>query len=470
MASRVVHPRQEQIGDREGPRDECGVFGMYAPDEDVVRLARTALAALQHRGQESAGIATSHAGHLRRVCDVGLVHQVFGDSVVRDWPADLAIGHVRYSTCGTDPRRDAQPLQCSGPRPIMLAHNGNLINATRLRAELGDAGTDSELIAILLAMQSAPRIEDAVQEVMSRLQGAYAVVAIMDGRLVAFRDPLGIRPLVLGRLGRRFCVASETCALDAIGARFLRDVEPGEIITVGGEGITTRRPSSPPLRTLCVFENIYFASPDSRMDGRLLRSTRATMGRLLAREAPAQADVVIAVPESGIAAAQGFARVSSLPCEAGLLRLPAVGRSFIQPGQARRSAAVRQKFHAVPQVVAGKRVAVVDDSLVRGTTLSWIVELLRGAGAAEVHLRICSPPLRHPCRYGIDLPTRREMVTHGRTSAEVAAHLGADSLAHLSMGALYEAIGSPLGHCDGCFTGHYPLPSTPAPAACLADS
>ncbi len=452
------------IDDRDGPRDECGVFGLFAPGSEVARLAYFALYALQHRGQESAGIATAQGGRIMTLRDQGLVNQVFDEQKLRALQGEMVLGHVRYSTTGASSWENSQPVWRSDRREVALAHNGNLVNAVALHGELRGAGvafrstSDSEIIAALLSTHPAESLEDAVADVMTRIEGAYSTVVMTRDRIVAFRDPAGMRPLSLGMLGDRYCVASESCAFDIIGAEFLRDVQPGEIVTLGPRGLQTRIAVQSDRQALCVFEHIYFARPDSRLGGQVLQVSRGRMGEILAREAPADADLVIPVPDSGNPAARGYARASGLPSDDGLIKNRYVARTFIQPGQELRRHGLRLKFNPLPEVVAGKRVVVVDDSIVRGNTTRQIVAMLRGAGAAEVHMRISAPPIRNPCHYGIDMSTREEMIAHGRTEAEVATELGADSLAYLSLQGVYEAIrGERDTHCDACFSGRYPL-------------
>jgi amidophosphoribosyltransferase len=454
--------------DRDGPRDECGVFGIVAPGRDVARLAYFALYALQHRGQESAGIATAQSGHIMTMRDQGLVNQVFDEQKLRALQGDMAVGHVRYSTTGANSWENSQPVWRADRREVALGHNGNLVNAVELHGELRGRGvsfrstSDSEIIAALLSTHEADTLEDALVDVLGRLEGAYSTVVMTKDRIVAFRDPLGLRPLSLGLLDDDvYCVASETCAFDIIGARFLRDVQPGEVVSLVPGGIRVRQAVPSPRRALCVFEHIYFARPDSRLGGQPLQVARGRMGEILAREAPADADLVIPVPDSGNPAARGYARASGLPQDDGLIKNRYVARTFIQPGQELRRHGLRLKFNPLPEVVAGRRLVVVDDSIVRGSTTRRIVQMLRDAGAAEVHMRISAPPIRHPCHYGIDMSTREEMIAHGRTEAEVAAELGADSLAYLSLAGVYEAIsGTPDSHCDACFSGEYPLAGT----------
>jgi amidophosphoribosyltransferase len=458
---------------RDGPRDECGVFGIYAPERDVARLAYFGLFALQHRGQESAGIATAaHGGDIMAIRDQGLVAQVFDEHTLSSLLGDMAIGHVRYSTTGSSEWQNAQPVVRDDSRALALAHNGNLINAVELYNELREqevpfgSTSDSEIIAALLARHEAARIEDAVADVVPCLRGAFSTVVMTEQAVVAFRDPHGLRPLALGVLEQEhgpaaYCVASESCAFNLIGARFLREVQPGEIVTLTDGGFRSRIVGEPQRKAMCVFEYIYFARPDSRLGGKVLQVARAKMGEILWREAPVEADLVIPVPDSGNPAARGLARAAGLPQDDGFIKNRYVARTFIQPGQELRKHGLRLKFNPLPEVVTGKRLIVVDDSIVRGNTTRQIVQMLREAGAAEIHLRISAPPIKHPCHYGIDMSTREEMIAHGRTVQEVAAELGADSLHYLSLEGVYEAIGgSRADHCDACFSGEYPLPGT----------
>ncbi len=458
---------------RDGPRDECGVFGIYAPGHDVARLAYFALFALQHRGQESAGIATApRGGSIMAIRDQGLVAQVFDEHTLRSLVGDMAIGHVRYSTTGSSQWENAQPIVRDDRRTVALAHNGNLINAVELHSELRGqdvpfrSTSDSEIIAAMLANHPAERIEDAVVDVLPRLRGAFSTVVMTEDAVVAFRDPHGLRPLALGVIedgmgGAAYCVASESCAFDLIGARFLREVQPGEVVTLVPGGIRSKVVSGSERRAFCVFEYIYFARPDSRMAGTVLQVARARMGEILWRESPVEADLVIAVPDSGNAAARGVARAAGLPQDDGFIKNRYVARTFIQPGQELRRLGVRLKFNPLPEVVAGKRLVVVDDSIVRGNTTRQNMKMLRDAGAAELHLRISAPPIKHPCHYGIDMSTREEMIAHGREVDEIAAELGVDSLHYLSLGGVYEAVGASRDtHCDACFSGEYPLAGT----------
>ncbi|HWO84193.1 MAG TPA: amidophosphoribosyltransferase [Solirubrobacterales bacterium] len=457
-------PDQGFSTDREGPRDECGVFGVYAPGHEVSRLAYFGLYALQHRGQESAGIATCEGGMITTMRDQGLVSQVFSEEKLAAMQGDMAIGHVRYSTTGGGSWENAQPIWRDDGREVALAHNGNLTNAVELWGELKEQGlkfrgtSDSEVIAALLSSHDGKMIEDAVQDVMPRLQGAYSTVVMTKRAIVAFRDPHGIRPLSLGRLGDRFVVASESCAFDIIGAKLMREVHPGEMVSLTERGLETRQVVKAERRASCVFEHIYFSRPDSRLEGKVLQQSRGRMGEILWRQAPVEADLVISVPDSGNPAAAGFSRASGIPRDDGLIKNRYVARTFIQPGQELRKHGLRLKFNPLPEIVAGQRLVVVDDSIVRGNTTRQIVGMLRDAGASEVHLRISAPPIRNPCHYGVDMSTREEMIAHNRSVEEIAEELEADSLAYLSIAGVYEAIGGDPGeHCDACFTGDYPL-------------
>jgi amidophosphoribosyltransferase len=452
---------------RDGPRDECGVFGVYAPESDVARLAYFALYALQHRGQESAGIATTDSGEIVTVRELGLVSQVFDETKLRALPGSMAIGHVRYSTTGSSAWQNAQPIHRSDRHNVALAHNGNLINAVELHAELRERGfrfsstSDSEIIAALISTHESDHVVDAIADVMPRLKGAFSTVVMSPEGVFAFRDGAGLRPLALGQIGDRYCVASESCAFDIIGAELLREVQPGELVGLGERGIELRQVVDSERRAFCVFEHIYFARPDSKLEGRRAQVSRERMGEILWQESPVEGDLVIAVPDSGNPAANGFAKASGIPQGDGLIKNRYVARTFIQPGQELRKHGLRMKFNPLPEVVGGKRIVVVDDSIVRGNTTRQIIGMLRDAGASQVHLRISAPPIRHPCHYGIDMSTRQEMIAHDRSVADVARELDADSLAYLSLEGLYDAIGSTREtHCDACFTGEYPLERT----------
>ena len=452
--------------DLDHPKEECGVFGVVAPGRDVSRIAFFALHAMQHRGQESAGIAVADDGRVVVQRDLGLVNDVFDESALRTLTGGMAIGHVRYSTTGANKWDNAQPVTRTGHRGIVaLGHNGNLTNTVHLRAELAAQGldmnatTDSELIAAAIAREPGTLL-DAVAAAMPYLAGAFSVVAMTAEELVAFRDPFGVRPLVVGQIpDHGWCVASETCAFDQIGARFEREVSPGEAVRITASGIESVRamPSRGPK--LCVFESIYFARPDSILEGQAVWDARRLMGKALAEESPADADLVVGLPDSGTPAAVGFANASGIPYAEAVVRNRYVGRSFIQPEQHLRQNGVRMKFNPLRSVIGGKRLVVVDDSIVRGTTMRQIVTMLQDAGASEVHLRISSPPVAWPCFYGIDMATRDELIAAGATVDEICDLVGAATLAYLSLDGLTAAIGQPAGNsCRACFTGEYPIP------------
>jgi amidophosphoribosyltransferase len=441
----------------------CGVFGVYAPERDVARLSYFGLFSLQHRGQESAGIAVSEDGRLTALRDLGLVTQVFDEQKLHGLKGDVAIGHTRYSTTGSSQWSNAQPLVQHGhSRTIALGHNGNLVNADALRAELHAEdvklrGTsDSEVIAALIANADVP-LDEAVARAMRRLEGAYSVVALSEGTLIAFRDPHGFRPLVIGKLHDDWVVASETCAFDLVGAEFVREVERGEVVLVDGDGMRSLQAVEPPeAGALCVFEFFYLARPDTRLDGIEVHGARVRMGERLAQEAPADADLVLPIPDSGTPAAIGFSRALGIPFSEGLIKNRYIGRTFIQPDQELRRQGVRLKFNPLAEV-AGKRVVVVDDSIVRGNTTRAIVQMLFDAGAAEVHVRISSPPVIGQCFYGIDLADPEEMIAAGKTVEEVREYIGATSLAYLSLDGLVRSTRRPESDlCLACLTRRYP--------------
>ncbi|HEY5099095.1 MAG TPA: amidophosphoribosyltransferase [Gaiellaceae bacterium] len=441
----------------------CGVFGVYAPERDVARLTYFGLFSLQHRGQESAGIAVSENGRLTALRDLGLVTQVFDEQKLHALQGQVAIGHTRYSTTGSSGWANAQPLVQHGRnRTVALGHNGNLVNADVLREELRAEGatlrgtSDSEVIAALIANADAP-LDEAVAGAMRKLQGAYSVVALSEGTLIAFRDPLGFRPLVLGRVNDDWVVASETCAFDLVGAEHVREVERGEIVLVDGDGMRSVQAVEPPANgALCIFEFFYLARPDTRLDGIEVHGARVRMGERLAEEAPADAELVLPIPDSGTPAAIGFSRALGIPFSEGLIKNRYIGRTFIQPDQELRRLGVRLKFNPLAEV-AGKRVVVVDDSIVRGNTTRAIVQMLFDAGAIEVHVRISSPPVIGQCFYGIDLADPQEMVAAGKTVEEVREYIGATSLAYLSHEGLVEATRRPESDlCRACLTRQYP--------------
>jgi amidophosphoribosyltransferase len=460
-------------------KEACGVFGVYAPGKRVANLTFDGLFALQHRGQESAGMAVSDGETITVVKDMGLVATVFDERSLSALLGDLAIGHTRYSTHGASDWAGAQPVyRPVGKAGFALGHNGNLTNTAALAEKVGmlpgSIATDSDVVAELLA-RSFPETEDlatALQAVLPIVEGAFSFVLMSSERLFGVRDPYGFRPLCLGRLGpaeapEGWVLASETPALSVIGASFVREVAPGELVVIDAEGphsleIPWLREVGP---RLCIFEFAYIARPDSRLYGREVHETRCRMGELLAEQAPADADMVMGVPESGVPAAEGFARASGIPYGQGLVKNRYIGRSFIAPDQQVRADAVRRKLNPLSDTIAGKRLVVVDDSIVRGTTQRSVIRMLREAGAAEVHLRISSPPWRWPCFYGIDTPSHEELLATDHTVDEMAEILGADSLAYISIENLKAAIGVDGGFCDACFTGDYPtaLPPSAAP-------
>ncbi len=437
----------------------CGVFGVRSEERDVARLAYFGLFALQHRGQESAGIAVSDRGRVTALRDMGLVTQVFDEQKLRGLRGQLAIGHTRYSTTGSTHWANAQPIVRHGPvRTIALGHNGNLTNATELRAELPGlrSTSDTEVIAALVAGSDLP-LEDAVAAAMARLDGAYSVVALSEGKLLAFRDPHGFRPLCLGRLGRDWVVASESCALDLVGAELEREIQPGELVVVDEEGPRARQAVPPATNgSLCIFELFYLARPDTRLAGVEVHGARVRMGERLAEEAPVGADLVLPVPDSGTPAAIGFARATGIPFSEGLIKNRYVGRTFIEPDQGLREQGIRLKFNPLAEV-AGKRLVVVDDSIVRGSTTRQIVTMLFDAGAVEVHVRVSAPPIVSPCFYGIDFAGEAELVAAGRSVEEVRERIGATSLAYLSLDGLQAATRRPSSAvCRACLTREYP--------------
>jgi len=441
----------------------CGVFGVYAPEREVARLTYFGLFSLQHRGQESAGIAVSDGARLTAMRDLGLVTQVFDERKLHGLPGQVAIGHTRYSTTGSSQWANAQPLVLHGAkRTVALGHNGNLVNAHALRDELTHGGatlratSDSEVIAALIANHDGP-LDDAVAHTMRQLDGAYSIVALSEGTLVAFRDPYGFRPLVLGRIHEDWVVASETCALDLVGAEFVREIDRGEAVLIDGHGMRTVQ-AVPPANggALCIFEFFYLARPDTRLAGVEVHGARVRMGETLAAEAPAEADLVMPIPDSGTPAAIGFSRALGIPFSEGLIKNRYIGRTFIQPDQELRQLGVRMKFNPLAEV-AGKRVVVVDDSIVRGNTTRQIVRMLFDAGASEVHVRVSAPPVIGQCFYGIDLADPAEMIAHDKSVDEIRDYIGATSLAYLSHDGLVAATRRPENElCRACLTGNYP--------------
>jgi amidophosphoribosyltransferase len=457
-------------GPFDNPREECGVIAVYSPEESASRLTFFGLFALQHRGQESAGIAASSGEAISLHAEMGLVSQVFRESDFLPLSGSLAIGHTRYSTTGSSELCNAQPLLVEGRAgTLALASNGNIINALQLKEQLqNDYGcsfvstTDTEVIARMVANAPGASWEERIFQCMRRLEGAFSLVGLTHNSVIAARDPLGIRPLCLGRRGDGWVVASESCALDNLGADFIREIEPGEVVVIDCDGIRSSvwpGVSETKGRALCVFELIYFSRPDSLLDGHLVHSRRQEMGAELAREYPVDADLVIGIPDSSTAAAVGYALASGIPFSEGLIKNRYVGRTFIEPEQRLRDLGVRQKFNSLGEVIKGKRIVVVDDSIVRGTTTPHVVNLLRRAGATEVHMRVCAPPIRHPCFMGVDMASRRELLAANNTVDEIQEIIGADSLGYLSVGGLMRVVGGTQGgFCDACFTGNYPVP------------
>jgi amidophosphoribosyltransferase len=455
--------------------EECGIFGVYNPDEDVANLTYFGLYALQHRGQESAGIAVSDGLNIRVHKQMGLVSQVFDQENLLDMPGHISLGHTRYSTTGSTKLPNAQPMifQHGQVGPVAYGHNGNLVNTAELRHEMLEQGmefsttSDTEVIGAILSRTAGDTIEIVLRRALPRLEGAYCLMLATRNQLVAARDPLGIRPLCLGRLGdvdapggNGYIIASETCALDVVGATFVREIDAGEIVVIDSGGVRSSHINKPvPKHAMCSFEFIYFARPDSVMMGRSLYESRVNMGGELAKEAPVDADIVISLPDSGTPAAVGYADVSGIPYVEGMIKSRYITRTFIQPNQRLREAGIRLKFNPMRHVLEGKRVVLVDDSIVRGTTSRRIVHELRRAGATEVHVRVASPPIVWPCFMGIDIASRGELIAANNTEPEIAELVGADSLRYLSIDGLKRAVGqnSGEGFCFACFDGAYPL-------------
>ena len=445
--------------------ESCGVFGIYAPGVDVARITFFGLYALQHRGQESAGIATADGKKVYLHTSMGLVSQVFTEDELAQLHGHIAIGHTRYSTTGSSRACNAQPILIeANSTTIALAHNGNIVNAKFLQDELCQRGytfattTDSEIIANLVMSSTERNPVDKIRYAMRRLQGAYSLVILTKDKLMGVRDPMGVRPLCLGTIDGGWVIASESCALGHVGAQFIREIEPGEIVVINKNGVRSFTEEST-RKALCIFEYIYFARPDSVIQGKLLYSARQAMGKILAREYPVDADLVMGVPDSATAAGIGYAVASGIPYCEGLIKNRYVGRTFIEPDQRLRDLGVKLKFNPLSETIAGKRLIVVDDSIVRGTTTPKVVAMLKRAGAKEVHLRICSPPIRHPCFFGVDMATRWELIAAQKTIPAIKEAIGADSLGYISIEGLIEAVGLPKDmFCLACFTGDYPIP------------
>jgi len=448
--------------------EECGVFGVYDNDGfDCARLTYYGLYALQHRGQESCGIAVNDDGTIVYHKDIGLVPEVFNDVILDHLKGQIAVGHVRYSTTGCNLRENAQPLVTKYVKgTLTVAHNGNLVNASKIRSELEKAGAifqttnDSEVIAYLIARErvKCSSVEEAVTSVMGSIQGSYSLVIMSPRKLIGVRDPWGIRPLSIGKLNNSYILASETCAFDAVNAEFIRDVEPGEVVVIDKDGLRSIKDNCPGTSNMCIFEFIYFARPDSIIEGASVYEARKEAGRLLAKEHPVEADLVIGVPDSGLSAAIGYAEESGIPYGEGLIKNRYIGRTFIQPTQSQREIGVKIKLNALKSSIEGKRIVMIDDSIVRGTTSRRIVSMLKDAGAKEVHLRVSSPPFKWPCYFGTDIPSRKQLVACNNTIDEIRDMIGADSLGYLSLESLSKmAVGAKCGFCDGCFTDKYPM-------------
>src|SRR2546426_1490601 len=445
-------------------KDECGVFGIFGHPE-AANMTYLGLYALQHRGQESAGIAASDGQQVRISRAMGYVADTFDGTTLSQLPGSVAIGHVRYSTAGESKLSNAQPIliDCAHGQ-IALCHNGNLVNAQELRDELVQQGSifqsssDTEVILHLYARSRARAVETAIVESVAQVQGAFSLVMLTKDRLVAVRDPHGFRPLALGRLGDAYVVCSETCAMDLIGATYARDVAPGEILVISDNGVRSIKPFAPAPVNQCIFEHVYFARPDSYVFGRSVNEVRTELGRVLAREQPVDADVVVPVPDSGVCAAVGYAEEADIPLRMGLIRNHYVGRTFIQPQASIRHFGVKVKLNPVRSILEGRRVVLVDDSIVRGTTSRKIVRMVRAAGAREVHMRISCPPTISPCFYGVDTPSRSELIAATHTLDEIKTFLDVDSLGYLSLEGLMSAVGSgQSSYCSSCYTGQYPV-------------
>jgi amidophosphoribosyltransferase len=445
--------------------ESCAIFGIYSPNEDVARITFFGLFALQHRGQESSGIATANGKRIHLYTGMGRVSNVFSEDSLTQLTGHIAIGHNRYSTSGSSRAANAQPILVgNGTSAMGVAHNGTIINAQYLQQELVEQGyvfrssTDTEVIANLILSSPEHEFVDKIKYAMGRLQGAYSLVIVTREELYAIRDPFGVRPLCFGKLDGGFVVASETCALDHIGAESVVEIKPGEIYQINGNGVQKHAVAST-RSALCVFEYIYFARPDSLINGKLLYPARQAMGFGLAREHDVDADMVMGVPDSGTAAAMGYAQGSGIPIAEGLIKNRYVGRTFIEPDQRMRDLGVKMKFNPLPQMLDDRRLVVVDDSIVRGTTTPSVVKILRKAGAREVHMRICAPPIKYPCFFGVDMATRGELIAAQKSVPEICEYIGADSLGYLSIDGLVEAVGLPRDNfCLACFTGDYPIP------------
>ncbi|MQG38943.1 MAG: amidophosphoribosyltransferase [SAR202 cluster bacterium] len=446
--------------------EECGIVGVYDPNGDVSRLAFYGIYALQHRGQESAGIASADGHKIKLRTGMGLVTHVFKDEDLDYLTGDIAIGHTRYSTTGTSNIKNAQPIVVDGGNfKLAIAHNGNVVNSLELKREMEELGydfntsSDSEVIAKIVSNAPASTWEGRIAYLMRKVQGAYSLTLMTEKELIAVRDPLGVRPLCFGKVNGGWIIASESCALDNVGAKYVREVNPGEAIIFDSQGYKSIYQKDMEKCSFCVFEHIYFARPDSEIDGKLVYKSRLLMGKELAREHPVEADMVIGVPDSATASAVGYSEESGIPFGEGLVKNRYVGRTFINPDQRMREVGVKVKLNPLRELIQGKRLVVVDDSIVRGTTSKPVVSLLRNAGASEIHLRICAPPIKFPCHFGVDFPTRKELIAANNSIDEIKDTIEADSLGYLSHAGLLKAVKAEESNvCMGCFTGNHPIP------------
>ncbi|MCR6544737.1 amidophosphoribosyltransferase [Dehalobacterium formicoaceticum] len=449
----------------EKPKDECGLFGIYGHNMDVATMTYYGLYALQHRGQESTGITVSDGKEFKNHKDMGLVGEVFNEKILAPLKGHLAIGHVRYSTVDSGLAVNTQPLDFRYLKGLIsLAHNGSLINANEIRQRLALNGSvfqttsDTEVIVKLIARYGQSSIEEALMKMMIDIKGAYSLLVMTEDQLIGVRDPHGVRPLCIGKKGKSYILASETCALDTVGAEFIRDVDPGEIVIIDNDGLRSIHAMKSSEQAFCIFEFVYLARPDSNFDGRNVTLVRRAMGRQLAQEYPIDADIVIPVPDSGVPAALGYAEASGIPYMEGLMKNRYIGRTFIKPTQKMRETAVRLKLNPIRDIIEGKRVVMVDDSVVRGTTSKQIVQMIRNAGAKEVHLMVSSPTVKYPCYYGIDTQERNQLIAVKQSIEEIREYIGADGLHFLSLEGMVEATGSSKdSFCAACFTGEYPL-------------
>jgi amidophosphoribosyltransferase len=465
------YPMNKDTSAEDELHDECGVFGVYDFDgSDVASTIYYGLFALQHRGQESCGIAVSDTqgpkGKVLSYKDMGLVNEVFDNEKLEKLKGNIGVGHVRYSTAGSSVRENAQPLVLNYFKGTLgLAHNGNLLNALELRDELSYTGAifqttiDSEVIAYLIARErlKVGTVEEAVKNAMKKISGAYSLIVMSPRKLIGARDPFGFKPLCIGKRDNAYFLSSESCALDTVGAEFIRDVLPGEIVTITPNGIASDTSLCQEKKARCIFEYIYFARPDSNIDGISVYEARINAGRILAKQHPVDADLVVGVPESGNAAALGYSLESGIPYGNAFIKNTYVGRTFIKPKQVQRESSVKVKLNVLKEAVQGKRVIMIDDSIVRGTTSARIVNLLKNAGAKEVHVRISSPPFKHPCYFGTDIPSENQLIASGHSVAEICKLIGADSLGYLDTARLSEMICGEQGYCDACFSGNYPI-------------